>query len=297
MIRMLARLLGQGFRDLALNPWAQASTLGAVVLVAFMSGLFLMALTTLNYQLSLVRGETVFQVYWKPGADMEQIRGQWERYRSMPGFLQARTFTPKEALSELNSRLDRAHGDLEKKFPFLAGKSPLPATALLSFSPTDDDLAGWISETSRFLAGQPDVERVVTTPLRDELGRAWRKVSRFVVWPSVILLCLVLGLVVGNTVRLSMAARANEIEILKLSGAYNWYIRLPLMIGGSILAMGGSLIALLLLLFMHSQIRDVLNFPPLLMEVLFLPWGMSAALVIVPTLTAAAASWLAVRGD
>lgn len=297
MIRMLARLLGQGVRDLALNPWAQASTLGAVVLVAFMSGLFLMALTTLDYQLSLVRGETVFQVYWKPGADMEQVRGQWEQYRSMPGLLQARTFTPEEALSELGSRLDRAHGGLEQKFPFLAGKSPLPATALLSFSPTDDDLAAWISETSRFLAGQPDVERVVTTPLRDELGRAWRKVSRFVVWPSVVLLCLVLGLVVGNTVRLSMAARANEIEILQLSGAYNWYIRLPLMIGGSILAMGGSLIALLLLRFMHSQIRDVLNFPPLLMEVLFLPWGMSVALVLVPTLTAATASWLAVRGD
>jgi hypothetical protein len=107
---------------------------------------------------------------------------------------------------------------------------------------------------------------VVTTPLRDELGRAWRKVSRYALWPAMTFLLLVLGLVVGNTVRLSLIARANEIEILRLAGAYAWYIRFPLIVSAGLVGMGGGLFALGLLKLVHWQIRDVLNFPPLLIS-------------------------------
>lgn len=296
MTRILFRLLRQGVRDLALNPWAQLATLGAVTLVAFLSGLFLMALTTFDRQLGMVRGETVFQVYWHPGTEISQVREQWQSYPHLPGFQHARTYSPEEALRELGERLGRSGGNLEQGFPFLAEKSPLPATALLAFSPDTENLERWVEETISFLESQPGVSRVVTTPLRDELGQAWRKVSRYVMWPSVALLTLVLGLVVGNTIRLSLMARAHEIEILQMVGAYNWYIRTPLIVSGALLGMGGGLIALGLLRLMHSQIQDVLNFPPLLMHVYFLPWPLGIALVIVPALMASAASWLAVRG-
>ena len=297
MIRTAARLIVQGVRDLALNPWAQLLTLGAVTLVAFLSGLFLMALTTLNYQLGIARGETAFQVYWHPGTEMSQIKEQWDSYALMPDFQYMRTFTPEQALKELGEKLGRAHGDLEKGFPFLASKSPLPATALVFFTPDPAKLDAWIAETSSLLKAQPGVARVVTTPLRDELGSAWRKVSRYVMWPSVAFLTLVLGLVVGNTVRLSLLSRAHEIEILQLAGAYNWYIRLPLIVSGAIVGLGGSLLAVGLLELVHSRIRDVLNFPPLLMEIHFPPPAMLIALVLAPTLMAAISSWLAVRSQ
>ena len=297
MKRILLRLCIQGVRDLALNPWAQISTLAAVALVCFLSGLFLMALVTLNEQLGVVRGETSFQVYWHKGTDIEQIREQWQGYPHIPGFLQVKTFTPEEALAELGKRLGRTGGNLEKGFPFLAEKSPLPPTALISFAPKDQDLERWIADTVLFLESQPGVARVVTTPLHDELGRAWRKVSNYVMWPSVSLLTLVLGLLVGSTIRLSLVSRAHEIEILQLVGAYNWYIRTPLVINGALLSLGGGALALCLLRLIHTQIHDVLNFPPLLMEIRFLPWELAVALVVVPVLMGMAASWLAVRGQ
>jgi cell division transport system permease protein len=294
-MRTVIRLIIQGVRDLSLNPWAQLLTLGAVTLVAFLSGLFLMALTTLNYQLGVARGEASFQVYWHPGTDLAQIREQWESFPMMPDFQYMRTFTPDQALTELGEKLGRAHGDLEKGFPFLASKSPLPATALLYFTPEPANMDAWIAQTDSVLKSLPGVARVMTTPLRDELGRAWRQVSRYIMWPSVAFLTLVLGLVVGNTVRLSLLARASEIEILQLAGAYNWYIRLPLIVSGAVVGLGGSLMAMGLLDLVHSRIRDVLNFPPLLMEIRFPSVEMLVALVLAPTLMAAAASWLAVR--
>ncbi len=295
MIRTIFRLIGQGFRDLSLNPWAQIFTLAAVTLVAFLSGLFLMALTTLNHQLGTARGETAFQIYWHPSADMVQVREQWDGYRHLPGFVTMKGYTPDEALQELGQRLGRTHANLAKNFPFLAEKSPLPATALISFAPRDHDIERWIKETTDYLKRQPDVARVVATPLRDELGQAWRKVSRYVMWPSVTFLALVLGLVVGNTIRLSLLARGHEIEILQLVGARNWYIRLPLIVGGALQGLLGGALALTLLRAIHMQVRDVLNFPPLLMEIRFLPWELSLALMLVPCFMGIAASWLAVR--
>lgn len=295
MARILLRLAWQGVRDLSLNPWAQLATLAAVTMVTFLSGLFLITLTTLDHQLGMVRGETAFQVYWHPGTDASQIQEQWDSYPHLPGFQYGRTFTPEEALRELGSRLGRPKGSLEQGFPFLAEKSPLPATALLAFAPPEPDLERWIADTAGFLKAQPGVARVVTTPLRDELGRAWRKVSRYVVWPSVAFLSLVLGLVVGNTIRLSLVARAHEIEILQMVGAFLWYVRFPLIVSGALLGLGGGLIALGLLRLLHHQIRDVLNFPPLLMELQFPSWAMTSALVLVPMVMAGAASWLAVR--
>lgn len=295
MKRILLQLFRQGVRDLSLNPWAQAATLAAVTLVVFLAGLFLMALASLDIQLGLVRGETVFQVYWHPGTDINQIEEQWRSYPIIPGFQYLNTYTPEEALKELGQRLGRGQGNLEKSFPFLASKSPLPATAIVAFVPGSGDFDRWMTDTTRLLESQPGVDRVAVTPLRDELGKAWRKVNSYVVWPSVAFLTLVLGLVVGSTIRLSLLARAHEIEILQMIGAQHWYIRLPLVVSGCLQGLGGGLLALGLLALLHGQIRDVLNFPPLLMQIYFPTLPMAAALVFAPVFTGGVASWLAVR--
>ncbi len=294
MSRTILRLMRQGLRDLSLNPWAQVFTLAAVTLVAFLSGLFLMALTTLNYQLGTTRGETAFQVYWHTGASPEMIAEQWKDFHHLPGFAYQRTFTPKEALIELGRRLGRKE-DPVQAFPFLAAKNPLSATALVTFAPRETDIERWISETTSYFQNLPGVDHVVATPLRDELGQAWRKISRYVMWPSVAFLALVLGLVVGNTIRLSLLARTGEIEILQLVGARNWYIRLPLAVGGALQGILGGGLALVLLRLVHMQVRDVLNFPPLFMEMRFVSWEAALALIVIPSLMGVAAAWTAVR--
>lgn len=298
MTRMVFRLIRQGLRDMGLNPWALMLTLAAVSLVAFLAGLFLMALTSLNHHLGTVRGETVFQVYWRSGMEIAAVREQWDGIRHVPGFSHIRTFTPEEALRTLGARLGRSPrgaNSLAKTFPTLADKSPLPATALVTFMPDEADFDRWMKEVTEYLKGLPGVERVAATPLRDELGQAWRKISHYVMWPSIGFLCLVLALVVGNTIRLSLVSRAQEIEILRLVGAFTWYIRLPLVVSGAAQGFLGGCFALTLLRFVHVHIRDALNFPPLMIEIQFLPPGLVILLLLVPTLMGVLGSWTAVK--
>jgi cell division transport system permease protein len=54
-------------------------------------------------------------------------------------------------------------------------------------------------------------------------------------------------LLIANTIRLSIFSRRREIEVMKLVGATNWFVRGPFMIEGLLCGLGGSLLAVLFL--------------------------------------------------
>jgi cell division transport system permease protein len=54
-------------------------------------------------------------------------------------------------------------------------------------------------------------------------------------------------ILIANTIRLSVHARRREIEVMKLVGASNWYVRGPFMLEGLLTGLVGSLAAVLLL--------------------------------------------------
>jgi cell division transport system permease protein len=65
---------------------------------------------------------------------------------------------------------------------------------------------------------------------------------------AVIVLVAASTLLIANTIRLSIFARRREIEVMKLVGATNWFVRGPFMIEGLLCGLAGSAIAVLLLL-------------------------------------------------
>jgi cell division transport system permease protein len=65
---------------------------------------------------------------------------------------------------------------------------------------------------------------------------------------AVVLLVVASTLLIANTIRLSIFARRREIEVMKLVGATNWFIRGPFMLEGLLCGLGGSLLAVVLLI-------------------------------------------------
>jgi cell division transport system permease protein len=64
----------------------------------------------------------------------------------------------------------------------------------------------------------------------------------------VVLLLAASALLIANTIRLSIYARRREIEVMKLVGASNWFVRGPFMLEGLFCGLAGSLLAVMLLL-------------------------------------------------
>jgi cell division transport system permease protein len=72
-----------------------------------------------------------------------------------------------------------------------------------------------------------------------------------------LLLIASLGLI-ANTIRLSIYARRREVEVMRLVGATNWFIRWPFMIEGLVVGFVGGLIAVCVLLIGKLTIVDPL---------------------------------------
>jgi cell division transport system permease protein len=62
-----------------------------------------------------------------------------------------------------------------------------------------------------------------------------------------ILLTIASVLLIANTIRLSLYARRREVEVMKLVGATDWFIRWPFVIEGMIVGAFGALLAIVVL--------------------------------------------------
>ncbi|HJQ50287.1 MAG TPA: permease-like cell division protein FtsX [Gaiellaceae bacterium] len=73
------------------------------------------------------------------------------------------------------------------------------------------------------------------------------KVISLVFLIAVVMLVIASTLLIANTIRLSIFARRREIEVMKLVGATNWFIRGPFMLEGLLCGLLGSVLAVILL--------------------------------------------------
>jgi cell division transport system permease protein len=80
----------------------------------------------------------------------------------------------------------------------------------------------------------------------------------------IVLLGVVAVLLISNTIRLSIFARKREVEIMKLVGATNWFIRWPFIIEGVTVGLFGAIFAIVVVLLLNSflvgKIREGLTF-------------------------------------
>ncbi len=65
---------------------------------------------------------------------------------------------------------------------------------------------------------------------------------------AVVILLIASVMLIANTIRLSIFSRRREIEVMKLVGATNWFVRGPFMLEGLICGAGGAIAAIVLLL-------------------------------------------------
>jgi cell division transport system permease protein len=86
-------------------------------------------------------------------------------------------------------------------------------------------------------------------------------VTRFVTITAALLAALLVAasvLLIGNTIRLSLYARRREVEVMKLVGATDWFIRWPFVIEGVIVGAFGAVLAIVVLGITKLTVLDPL---------------------------------------
>lgn len=66
--------------------------------------------------------------------------------------------------------------------------------------------------------------------------------------------------IINNTIQLVIQSRKEEIEIMRLMGVSNWYIKIPLIVQGALYGFLGSIVALVPLSFVQNMLNNVHKF-------------------------------------
>jgi cell division transport system permease protein len=136
---------------------------------------------------------------------------------------------------------------MQRKAPELTenvASNPLPA----SF----DVLPKRGEETAALATDVKNAKLVAVESVRhgEEVSRRILQIARAIQVVFLIVVIVLLGastILISNTIRLSIFARRREIEVMKLVGATNWFVRGPFMLEGVLTGLAGSLAAVLLL--------------------------------------------------
>jgi cell division transport system permease protein len=122
--------------------------------------------------------------------------------------------------------------------------NPLPHS--FDVTPRDADNVRSISNQLRALK-LPGVQKIRDgEKVADRILEVAALVSA-IVGIAVIVLAIASMLLIANTIRLSIFSRRREIEVMKLVGATNWFVRGPFMVEGLICGIVGSVVAVFLL--------------------------------------------------
>jgi cell division transport system permease protein len=229
--------IGEAVRSLRANLATTLAATVTVLIVMFFLGVFVALGSYLYAKVDQVRGETKVSVYLKDDALNRQV-GQLEmRLRQNPDVKTVVYISKDQALAKMKKQLGKDN-NVFKQLPV----NPLPAS--LEVHLHDPNQAKAVAATVR---GRPGVDSVnYGGKTADRVLRVGATIEA-VVGALILILAIAAVLLIANTIRLSIHSRRREIEVMKLVGATNWFVRLPFIIEGMLCGLVGAAIAIVLL--------------------------------------------------
>src|SRR3954454_19226396 len=230
--------------------------MATVLVTMLVLGVFIPVVQATTGAANEIRGKLLLDVYLKPTAKP----GDGQRVKTLiaqrtPNVKSVSFISKQQAYQQQVKRNPEAYR--------LLGRNPLPDT--LRIVPQDP---GKIDQIADALEPKgPSGTRTPADPAIDQVKNRRDETSKIlsatrVVKLSMALLAVLLIaasiLLIANTIRLSLFARRREVEVMRLVGATNWFIRWPFVIEGVIVGALGGALAIGLLLVGKIAIIDPL---------------------------------------
>ncbi|HEY9540032.1 MAG TPA: permease-like cell division protein FtsX [Luteimonas sp.] len=227
------------------KPWATALTVGVMaVALALPLGLWLVLGNVERFSGSVQQSREI-SVFLKQDVAGERATALAEELRDRRNVGDVQLLTPEQGLQSLRDK------GVPAPAVDAAGDNPLPY--VLVVTPAGDEMM-----LAAGLEQLPEAELVQhDTQWRERLD-GWLRFGGRVAWVLAFLLGLGALLVVGNTVRLDIQSRREEISVLQLLGATDGFIRRPFLYLGAWYGIGAGAIALGLLATAGHALREPL---------------------------------------
>ncbi|WP_033827834.1 permease-like cell division protein FtsX [Bacillus andreraoultii] len=248
-LRTIGRHMRESLKSIVRNGWMTFASVGAVTVTLLLVGVFYVLLMNLNEVATSIEKDVTIKVLIETTATKDEQATLEKELKSMPD-IQSVVFSSKD--NELNSLAD-SFGEQREILKLYEQENPLNDAFLVKA--TDPQATSQVAKKIEKIKnvyqvnyGQNDVEKLFKII----------SISRNVGLVLIIGLLFTAIFLISNTIKITIVARRKEIEIMRLVGATNGFIRWPFFLEGMWLGVVGSIIPIAVIAFLYKSIFDYL---------------------------------------
>ena len=235
----------QGLKNIRRNLLFSLASIGTIVSCLFLFGVFYVVVVNFKSAMKSLENSISISVFFEEDADIELLSAQIRTREEVDTF---DYISAEEAWIKYSN--DTYDNPEEARAAF-GDDNPLAKSA--SFSITLKDVSKQ-AEFVRFLEGLTGVRKVKSSQFTADTISSLNLFVGYASLGIIFILLLVSVFLISNTVTIGITVRKEEIKIMKLIGATNFFVRAPFIVEGVIIGLVGSVIPVVLLYYLYDSI-------------------------------------------
>jgi len=225
----------EAVRSIGANISTTVAATMTVLIGMFLLGLFIALFSWVNSWTDHVRKDVIVKVFFVQDATEQQINAVQSKLLTFPETKSVVFISKEDALKKMKERYPELTQNLSS--------NPLPPA--FEATPKDADQVKALADKIQPLPA--GVDKVDYAEKKTQRILAVTNVIKYIFLLGSLILLAASTILIANTIRLSIFSRRREVEVMKLVGASNWFIRGPFMLEGVICGLIGALAAVVLL--------------------------------------------------
>lgn len=251
-----------------------AATCMIIACLLIMGSFSLIAVNT-GHMLRDLENENEFLAYVDEDFTTQQAQGLQASIESIENVSTVTFVTREEAMADFKADKENA-----------ALFSDLPAEVLRDRYRIHVDDIELMAETTQAVQSLPGVAKVQASLEIADGFVMLRNVASALAVILVVMLVVISLFIIANTIRLTTFTRRDEIAIMKMCGATDWFVRWPFLVEGVVLGIVGALIACLLQWGIYHVVQGAMERSGILQLITMVPFGSIASRVLLVFLLA-----------
>ncbi|MEN8701680.1 permease-like cell division protein FtsX [Bacillus infantis] len=248
--RTLRRHIRESFKSLGRNGWMTFASASAVTVTLILVGVFFVIMMNLNQVATTIEEDVEIRVHIDIAANEQDQQVLRKKIEQIPE-VGSVEFSAKE--EELTNLIDSL-GDEGQAFKLFEQDNPLNDVFIVKTKNPEDTMKTAekiekLQYATKVKYGQGQVEKLF----------GFINTSRNVGLVLVVGLLFTAMFLISNTIKITIVARRKEIEIMKLVGATNAFIRWPFFLEGLWLGVLGSILPIVLVATTYNYAYDYIS--------------------------------------
>ncbi len=249
-IRACFYLIKEGFVNIRRNRMMSLASIGSVAAALMILGMVFLLIINMNHMVEDVKNQfDSIQLYLRDDVENEQILAIKSRLEGVEGIRELEFESKETALEKMREKW----GDQAFLLEGLES-NPLPNSIIIYVK--DIAYSDSIVEEVSGIGGIEEVKYY------NDIVQKLLSIANFIRLLGLVVIAILVFLsifIIGNTIKLTVAARKREINIMKYVGATNWFIRWPFFIEGMVLGLLGAVVSLAIVYFGYTYIYNAVS--------------------------------------